>query len=1015
MSRPAMRRAEALRRHRRLFFGCEQLEDRKLLAMVTIEAPPGVLTITGDGANDLAIIESNAPGSVDVDDGTGLSATTYLGINQIIFNGNGGNDELRIIQNNVTGPTTNNIFIPSGGIQFNGSSGSDTLTMAGGTLATFGAGTYTPGVAGAGEVRYDILTSATDVDVDFTGVELINDTTTAGAFTAVQGGGNDTMVIEPGPTLPAVGGITQGPVFVDGGDRDNHGSHTTGNVATGSNTAGWLFIQQGLNFVHTNTFNGAPNDILAIGVTGGTGSGTANGNLTFAAAELGLNVTYANTPAAIAAANLNQYKVIYVPSNLANTPGGIDGPNLDALAARTADIQQFVRNGGGIVAQTDADADTLAPTVPFRPAYNWLEIPNPFTIQDFGAGGIGNPSDPTTLRKTSAAIAAGLTITNAELSNGIPYHNTFTGPVGFNGLDVFVVDRGPNNVAEGLSPPTYPSGDDRAVTLGQGAINTQIGGGDTVRISGTLTTMNVGQKTSLTGNTAGGNDSLTLNGATVSLDNLAIPVTLDAGGGTDTVTITDAADLLGDIVAINHLQVTGLSASVIPYSGAETLVVGTTQGDDAINVDFTAANGTLSATVNSFNGNDTFGTLPAQRIRPSLTTTLTLNGGAPVVLPGDRLNLDMSVTTAPIFIDTVGGQALSQSHKPVFFSSIETYDVIDDSGPIPNVDQGDLYVRTTPQADLVVFSKGNGVSTRVRVNAAMYTFFPNNQIICYGRELDDYITASNITLPVDFRGEDGNDYLAGGVANDWLTGGLGNDRINGGSGDNVIWGDNSPLPADPQPQDLAIGGDDSLSGLGGNDVFYGGGGNDAVSAGAGNDYAYGGQGNDELDGSDGDDRLYGSAGNDKLSGGTGNDSLSAGANDDKLYGQQGNDVLIGGTGIDEIDGGEGNDLLVSGSVANENSSWTSVASTTTFPAVNYANGADNDSAILILLAQWGSASNRGSIAAITHDGDNEDIYGGLGDDDFCWEAADVVDNPPGISPVDYLAPLMGMDERFGPT
>ena len=90
----------------------------------------------------------------------------------------------------------------------------------------------------------------------------------------------------------------------------------------------------------------------------------------------------------------------------------------------------------------------------------------------------------------------------------------------------------------------------------------------------------------------------------------------------------------------------------------------------------------------------------------------------------------------------------------------------------------------------------------------MYTFFPTAQILCYGRELDDFITASNISLPVDFRGEDGNDYLTGGLANDWLAGGLGDDRINGSGGDNIIWGDNSPLPADPNPQDLAIGGND---------------------------------------------------------------------------------------------------------------------------------------------------------------------------------------------------------------
>ena len=78
------------------------------------------------------------------------------------------------------------------------------------------------------------------------------------------------------------------------------------------------------------------------------------------------------------------------------------------------------------------------------------------------------------------------------------------------------------------------------------------------------------------------------------------------------------------------------------------------------------------------------------------------------------------------------------------------------------------------------------------------------------------------------------------------------------------------------------------------------------------------------------------------------------------------------------------------------------------------NPADNDSALLTLLAQWGSASDRSSIGAITHDGVADDLTGGTGDDDFCWETADVMSNFPGLTPADYNAFGMGTDERFGP-
>ena len=47
--------------------------------------------------------------------------------------------------------------------------------------------------------------------------------------------------------------------------------------------------------------------------------------------------------------------------------------------------------------------------------------------------------------------------------------------------------------------------------------------------------------------------------------------------------------------------------------------------------------------------------------------------------------------------------------------------------------------------------------------------------------------------------------------------------------------------------------------------------------------------------------------------------------------------------------------------------------------------------------------------------DRRGTAGGTGDDDFCWETADVLDNFPGLSPNDYNATNMGSDERFGPT
>ncbi|WP_275546138.1 retention module-containing protein [Pseudomonas sp. Marseille-Q0931] len=101
-----------------------------------------------------------------------------------------------------------------------------------------------------------------------------------------------------------------------------------------------------------------------------------------------------------------------------------------------------------------------------------------------------------------------------------------------------------------------------------------------------------------------------------------------------------------------------------------------------------------------------------------------------------------------------------------------------------------------------------------------------------------------------------------------------------------------------------IGGNDvgnTLSGLRGNDVIYGGAGSDTLS---------GGDGNDHLLGGDGDDALYGDSGNDVLNGGAGNDRLEGGAGNDILLGGLGDDILIGGPGNDILIGGAGDDTFV---------------------------------------------------------------------------------------------------------
>jgi fibronectin-binding autotransporter adhesin len=233
---------------------------------------------------------------------------------------------------------------------------------------------------------------------------------------------------------------------------------------------------------------------------------------------------------------------------------------------------------------------------------------------------------------------------------------------------------------------------------------------------------------------------------------------------------------------------------------------------------------------------------------------------------------------------------------------------------------GTLYVAGTDGGDRIVVTASSGVTIRAN-NVLLPKLSGVSRVVVYGNGNDDTITVSGTsTMPMEFYGGTGDDYLAGGGGVDLLDGGEGRDRLQGGNGNDVLYGGDdsdtlnggagndllsgdeyvdlgSGLPVPNAPKVIAMSdmpGGDNLNGDAGNDTLLGGAGNDVLTGGLGNDYLQGDDDSDRIDGGDGNDLLAGNGGG------------------DTLYGRAGRDVIIGGDGGDTLYGGTSADLIYGG-------------------------------------------------------------------------------------------------------
>ena len=139
----------------------------------------------------------------------------------------------------------------------------------------------------------------------------------------------------------------------------------------------------------------------------------------------GYTFTHASGAAAIMGQSFSGFAAIFMPSAATQTSGGITQAELDAINGRALDIATFVNGGGNLMAFTEQG---------LTDAFGWFPL-GALTTSPIGTDDIS---------QTAALAAAGFVATDAEITGDL-FHNDFTGPAGFFGLDVLAIDNATGN------------------------------------------------------------------------------------------------------------------------------------------------------------------------------------------------------------------------------------------------------------------------------------------------------------------------------------------------------------------------------------------------------------------------------------------------------------------------------------------------------------------------------------------------------------------------------------------
>jgi Ca2+-binding RTX toxin-like protein len=217
-----------------------------------------------------------------------------------------------------------------------------------------------------------------------------------------------------------------------------------------------------------------------------------------------------------------------------------------------------------------------------------------------------------------------------------------------------------------------------------------------------------------------------------------------------------------------------------------------------------------------------------------------------------------------------------------------------------------------------------------------------------------------------------------------------------------------------------LAGDDTYSGLGGNDSILGDAGNDCISGGNGVDTIYGGAGDDSISGGAGSDRIYGELGNDSIDAGSGN-------SDRILYNQTGGEAINavitssgGSSGINAATvttASQGNDTIQGFEALNGSGLGDFITVTTAATAIEnlFIFGSSGNDTLVDNYRQGGVFADYNTSSTSMTCGISVDLITGLATDGF--GGTDSLVGVTAVSAINFNDTLLGSNssDRFRPS